>query len=108
MSVLSPKQIAERMDDPEYSSVRDYLDTIAARDNELTLFQRRLKTSEDLRTQLTAMLTDGERVAQLTAHRATHAAEHNPSQGRIHGYCIVCGVPWPCEYAGKPPRELSI
>lgn len=42
-----------------------------------------------------------ERIAQLAAHRACHSAEHDPLQGRIHGYCIVCGVPWPCEIA-KP------
>ena len=41
-------------------------------------------------------------VAVLTAHRACHSAEHNPEAGRIHGYCIVCGVPWPCDYAGQP------
>lgn len=43
-----------------------------------------------------------ERIAQLAAHRAVHSAEHNPEAGRIHGYCLVCGVPWPCEYAGTP------
>lgn len=44
-----------------------------------------------------------ERVAQLIAHRACHAAEHDPLNGRIHGWCMVCGLPWPCEYAGTPP-----
>jgi len=48
-----------------------------------------------------------ERVAQLLAHRACHAAEHNPEQGRIHGYCRVCGIPWPCAYAGTPPSEIA-
>lgn len=43
-----------------------------------------------------------ERVAQLTAHRACHSAEHDPANGKIHGYCMVCGVPWPCQYAGEP------
>lgn len=45
-----------------------------------------------------------ERVAQLTAHRACHSAEHDPQNGKLHGCCIVCGVPWPCEYAGTPPK----
>lgn len=44
-----------------------------------------------------------ERVAQITAHRACCGVEHDPAQGKLHGYCIVCGVPWPCEYAGQPP-----
>lgn len=48
-----------------------------------------------------------ERVAQLTAHRACHAAEHDPLHGRIHGYCVVCGVPWPCEYAGTAPPTYA-
>ena len=45
----------------------------------------------------------GERVAQMIAHRACCGSEHDPSVGRIHGYCVVCGVPWPCEYAGPLP-----
>ena len=44
-----------------------------------------------------------ERVAQITAHRACCGTEHDPANGKIHGYCVVCGVPWPCEYAGTPP-----
>ena len=48
-----------------------------------------------------------ERVAVLTAHRACHSAEHDPLQGKLHGFCVVCGVPWPCEYAGKPPKQQS-
>jgi hypothetical protein len=43
-----------------------------------------------------------ERTAQLTAHRACCGSEHNPQEGKIHGYCVVCGVPWPCSYAGNP------
>lgn len=47
---------------------------------------------------------DAERVAQLIAHRACCGTEHDPANGKLHGYCVVCGVDWPCEYAGKPPR----
>ena len=50
---------------------------------------------------------DTERIAQLIAHRACHSAEHDPLNGKLHGYCIVCGVPWPCEYAGTPPAALT-
>lgn len=46
-----------------------------------------------------------ERVAQLTAHRACVGTEHDPANGKLHGCCVVCGVPWPCEYAGKPPKQ---
>jgi len=48
-----------------------------------------------------------ERVAQLTAHRACCGTEHDPANGKLHGYCVVCGVPWPCEYAGSPPLAGS-
>jgi hypothetical protein len=40
-----------------------------------------------------------ERTAQLSAHRACCGTEHDPANGKLHGYCVVCGVPWPCEVA---------
>src|SRR5216683_3035060 len=46
---------------------------------------------------------DPERVAQLIAHRACIGLEHDPANGKLHGYCVVCGVPWPCEYAAPKP-----
>lgn len=49
-----------------------------------------------------ALSCDPERVAQLLAHRACGGVEHDPMNGKLHGYCVVCLVPWPCEYAGKP------
>jgi len=42
-----------------------------------------------------------ERVAQITAHRACCGTEHDPAHGKFHGCCIVCGVPFPCEYIVK-------
>lgn len=46
-----------------------------------------------------------ERIAQITAHRACCGTEHDPASGKLHGYCVVCGVPWPCEYVGVPPQR---
>lgn len=43
-------------------------------------------------------------IALITAHRACIGAEHDPSKGKIHGDCVVCGVPWPCDYAD--PNKL--
>lgn len=40
------------------------------------------------------------------AHRACHAAEHDPQNGKLHGYCMVCGVPWPCDTAKYFLRDL--
>jgi len=52
-----------------------------------------------------------ERTAQLIAHRVCCGTEHDPANGKLHGYCVVCGVPWPCEYAGcrvAPPDSLAV
>jgi len=38
-------------------------------------------------------------IAAATAHRACCGVEADNSQGKLHGYCVVCGVPWPCETA---------
>lgn len=42
-----------------------------------------------------------ERVSQLLAHRACGSEEHDPQNGKIHGCCVVCLVPWPCEFAER-------
>lgn len=51
----------------------------------------------------------GDKVARLTAeklaHRACCGTEHDPLIGKLHGYCVVCGVPWPCDYS-KPESEV--
>lgn len=39
------------------------------------------------------------KIAAAIAHRVCHSAEHDPEHGKLHGYCIVCGLPWPCETA---------
>ena len=46
-----------------------------------------------------------ERIAQLTAHRACHNQEQDLPNGKVAGYCIVCGVPWPCQYSGPHPAQ---
>jgi hypothetical protein len=40
-------------------------------------------------------------VAAFQAHRACTGleAERDDTGARIHGACIVCGQPWPCEVA---------
>jgi len=40
-------------------------------------------------------------IASAAAHRACCGAEHDPKNGKLHGYCVVCGVPWPCETARR-------
>ena len=38
-------------------------------------------------------------LAAALAHRVCCSSEHDPEKGKLHGYCVVCGVPWPCETA---------
>ena len=39
------------------------------------------------------------RTASCLAHRACCGTEHEPLNGKLHGHCVVCGVPWPCDTA---------
>ena len=38
-------------------------------------------------------------LAAALAHRGCCGTEHDPANGKLHGCCVVCGVPWPCETA---------
>lgn len=42
-----------------------------------------------------------DKIASAIAHRVCCGTEHDPPNGKLHGYCIVCGVEWPCETAKK-------
>lgn len=39
------------------------------------------------------------KIAAAFAHRACCGVEHDPTLGKLHGYCVVCGSPWPCKTA---------
>lgn len=75
--------------DGEIAGLRDAL----AAEAQVAALTEKLKMAQDV----------SERVAQLTAHRACCGNEHD-GMSKFHGYCVVCGVPWPCEYAGQPPK----
>lgn len=45
-------------------------------------------------------------IAQFTAHRAVGNQEQDADNGKLAGYCIVCQIPWPCEYA-KPLSQTN-
>jgi hypothetical protein len=53
------------------------------------------------------VVVNAERLAQMIAHRACCGVEHDTANGKLHGCCVVCGVPWPCEYAGPTPTALE-
>ena len=42
---------------------------------------------------------DENKLVSAATHRPCHSAEHDPNNGKIHGWCMVCGIPWPCETA---------
>lgn len=44
-------------------------------------------------------------LAAALAHRGCCGTEHDPANGKLHGYCVVCGVPWPCDTAKYFLRE---
>jgi hypothetical protein len=46
-------------------------------------------------------------VAAAMAHRACCGTEHDPANGKLHGCCVVCGVPWPCDTAKYFLRQKS-
>jgi hypothetical protein len=50
---------------------------------------------------------DPERLAQMIAHRACCGSEHDPQNGKLDGCCVVCGTPWPCDYAGPKPTASA-
>ncbi len=61
-------------------------------------------TAERRLTELTAELEAAKRVdprlvAGALAHRACCGTEHDAANGKLHGFCVVCGVPWPCDPA---------
>lgn len=39
------------------------------------------------------------KIAACAAHRACCGCEDDQANGKLHGYCVVCGVVWPCEVA---------
>jgi hypothetical protein len=38
------------------------------------------------------------------AHRAVGNQEQDVENGKLAGFCLVCQVPWPCEYAIRAER----
>lgn len=39
-------------------------------------------------------------------HRAVGNQEQDIANGKLAGFCILCQVPYPCEYVGKPPDTV--
>lgn len=46
-------------------------------------------------------MTQEEMIAAAIAHRVCSSAEHDPANGKMHGCCIVCCEPWPCDTAKR-------
>ena len=69
-------------------------------------YEYSLRASEEKAEKMTLHIA--ERIAQITAHRGCCGSEHDPSAGKLHGYCVVCGIPWPCAYVGEPPTPAPV
>ena len=48
------------------------------------------------------------RAAAAIAHRVCIYQEHDPANGKVHGCCVVCGDPWPCETAKQFMPNIPI
>lgn len=85
----------------ERDSLRRLLDRANAGLNEVTArMHAALKTAEEraLHAELgLAAVASG--VDPGTIHRDCCGTEHDPERGKIHGCCVICGVPWPCSEA---------
>ena len=60
---------------------------------------RRMPAKKQLASQ--PELPSAEMIAAALAHRACCGTEHDPNNGKLHGYCVVCGVPFPCDTAKR-------
>ena len=63
---------------------------IVKQEKRIADLERQLAEKQDEQIKMTAA---------AIAHRACCGTEHAPMEGKLHGYCVVCGVPWPCETA---------
>ena len=75
---------------PEIIRAPELLAFVAEKDKRIADLERQLAEKQDEQIKMTAA---------AIAHRACCGTEHAPMEGKLHGYCVVCGVPWPCETA---------
>ena len=57
------------------------------------------KHMEEEPKSLNSKIEDESLVASAKAHRAICGNECTFENKKLHGYCEVCGVPWPCDTA---------
>lgn len=58
-------------------------------------------TESDLQARFEALQQERDDLRQMVGHRACLGVEHDPLRGKIHGYCVICGVPFPCPQADR-------
>ena len=107
--VLEQKLAAERNEIATLKSERGQLiDDKSNLLREVNRLGAEIADERKMRVGLTKAVDAGimERASQLIAHRGCTGMEHDPQNGKIHGYCIVCGVEWPCDIA-KPSTALQ-
>jgi hypothetical protein len=84
--------LMDRRNEPGYTDDSALGEAMRLAEVAMSTYTRPTKTEEELRELLTAT---------CAAHRVCCNEEHDPGNGKISGYCVVCGVPWPCETAKR-------
>ena len=41
------------------------------------------------------------------AHRPVSGVEHDPQNGKFHGFCIRCITEWPCKYSPESAHDAE-
>lgn len=96
--------------DAELQACEEYIDTLGLSSEQRTTLKKKVgqllaRHDRRVRAHSPEGRVDPERLAQIIAHRACTNEEHDPENGKLSGFCVVCGYPWPCQYAGPSPEE---
>lgn len=97
---MAPTPTPEQMQDAHKLSVMVYGEGLSEIEKRTAIFLATRDAAIVKQYQEAASIA--ERVATIQAHRACVGNEHD-GMGKLHGNCVVCLVPFPCEYVGNPP-----
>ena len=91
---------SERLQQLKHLSGRGWLGTLGEEElfTEIERLTREVINQAWRRGELEA---ENARLREQVGHRACLGTEHDPANGKIHGCCVICGEPWPCDYVDK-------
>ena len=79
-----------------------YFDQMATDGRVETTVQWLVEVSLLIQSDVEKRLKHAHAPLKRSAHRAVGNQEQDADNGKLAGYCLVCQIPWPCEYAGQP------